>query len=436
MNPEALTKLNKTHEEALSGKNDYETEFKIRWPNGDERHISSKAVIVKNGNGKPSKMIGTNIDITELSRTRLLLEKSEESLQGAFEKSNVGMALVGLTGKWIKVNKKLCDNLGYSEEELKRTTFQDITHPEDLNNDLSLLHDVISGKRDSYRIEKRYFHKNGDVVYAILTVTSVHDIEGKLSHFISQVMDITDRIKSEDELKRLLQITRQQNDSLLNFAHIVSHNLRSHATNLSMLTGFLEGEKDETEIDEIHSMLNDASESLNETVLHLNDVVQLKVGASEKLVPVNLYKTLKTVKKNLSVLLQEKNVECDLQMPKDLKVKGIPAYIDSIFLNLITNSIKYSSPERRPTIKITTEITDSHVIVSFTDNGLGINMKRHGKKIFGMYKTFHRNKDAKGIGLFITKNQIESMNGRIEVESEVNVGTTFKLFFINDLTLE
>ena len=158
-------------------------------------------------------------------------------------------------------------------------------------------------------------------------------------------------------------------------------------------------------------------------------MVQLKVGASEKMVPVNLYDTLFTVKKNLSVLFQEKDVTCQVDMPKNLNIMGIPAYVDSIFLNLLTNGIKYSSPDRAPLLKISSEITDKNVILSFEDNGLGINLKRHGKKIFGMYKTFHRNKDAKGIGLFITKNQIEAMNGHIEVESEVNKGTTFKLFF-------
>tara|TARA_B100001750_G_scaffold55397_1_gene43201 strand:+ start:1150864 stop:1153071 length:2208 start_codon:yes stop_codon:yes gene_type:complete len=429
MTPEDMEALSKTHAAALEGEKDYNTKFRVRWPDGQVKHIGARAVILKNSKGKPIKMIGTNLDITELTQTQMMLEKSEESFHEAFERSNTGMALVGIEGNWIRVNKRLCEKLGYSQEELLKTTFQDITHVDDLDKDLQLLYEVIDGKRDSYRIEKRYLHKKGHTVYAILTVTAVRNIDGDLSHFVSQIMDITHRIRAEKELTRLLEVTKNQNDSLLNFAHIVSHNLRSHATNLSMLTGFLAGEKDEAEVTEIHSMLKDASESLNETVIHLNDVVQLKVGASEKMVPVNLYDTLFTVKKNLSVLFQEKDVTCQVDMPKNLNIMGIPAYVDSIFLNLLTNGIKYSSPDRAPLLKISSEITDKNVILSFEDNGLGINLKRHGKKIFGMYKTFHRNKDAKGIGLFITKNQIEAMNGHIEVESEVNKGTTFKLFF-------
>lgn len=176
-------------------------------------------------------------------------------------------------------------------------------------------------------------------------------------------------------------------------------------------------------------MLCEASESLNETVLHLNDVVQVKVGATEKMKRVNLYQTIKTVEKNLSLLIQEKNTVCTVDIPKNLRINAIPAYLDSILLNLFTNSIKYSSPERFPEITITSKTTRDKILLTFKDNGLGIDLKRHGKKLFGMYKTFHRNKDAKGIGLFISKNQIEAMNGKIEVESTVDVGTTFKLSF-------
>ena len=131
-----------------------------------------------------------------------------------------------------------------------KQTFQDITHPEDLDKDLALLKEVIQGKRATYQIEKRYFHKAGHIVYAILTVTAVKDINGRLSHFISQVMDISSRIEAEKRLTTLIEVTKEQNSNLLNFAHIVSHNLRSHAGNLSMLTNFLVKEEEEDEKEE------------------------------------------------------------------------------------------------------------------------------------------------------------------------------------------
>lgn len=428
VHPEDKENSKKKVEEALSGIREFNTEFRIIWPNGEVRHLAGHAAVKRDKEGNPLRMIGANWDITELKNTQLELLRSQESFEGAFENSAVGMAIVGLDGKWIQVNKSLCKSLGYRESELLKLTFQDITYPDDLDIDLKQLRKLMDGKQESYQIEKRYFHKKGGIVSAVLTVTAVKNINGELSHFISQVVDISSRIEVQDKLTKLLDVTSEQNDSLLNFAHIVSHNLRSHSSNLSMLTGFLNKEENEEEQRNLINMLLDASESLNETVLHLNDVVQVKAGALEEMSPVNLLKTIKDVEKNLGVLLREKETRCSINVPATYDVIGIPAYLDSIFLNLFTNSIKYSSPERDLRLEISASKMDDMIRVTFSDNGMGIDLEKHRDKLFGMYKTFHKHKDAKGIGLFITKNQIEAMNGRIEVESKVGIGTTFKIF--------
>ena len=395
---------------------------------------TKRAVTQRNSDGKAIKMTGTNWDITELKNTQMMLTKSQESFFGAFENSDTGMAIVSITGKWIKINASLCSSLGYTEEELLKLTFQQITHPEDLQNDIDLLNQTIVGEIPSYQMGKRYFHKNGSIVHGILTVTAVKNINGKILHFISQITDITPQIENEKKLKRLVDITSEQNESLLNFAHIVSHNLRSHSSNLAMLTNFLVKEKSDEERQNLLGMLRGASDSLNETILHLNEVVQVKVGSLEKMKSINLYEAIKNVEKNLNLLIQEKGAILEINVPENLTVSGIQAYIDSIVLNLVSNSLKYSSPDRKPLIQINSEIQEEGVVLSFKDNGLGIDLEKHREKLFGMYKTFHRNKDAKGIGLFITKNQIEAMNGTIEVESAVDAGSTFKLHFKKPLT--
>ncbi|MGB7394022.1 MAG: PAS domain S-box protein [Pricia sp.] len=419
---------------AISGEKDFDSEFRIIWPNGKIRHIRGIIVIQRDLDGKALKMTGTNWDVTELKITQGKLKKSRESFQAAFENSHIGMALVGLNGQLMKVNQSLCDSLGYNEAELTEMTIDQITHKEDLNKSQILMQKLKDGNMESYQTEKRYYHKNGRVVHTILAVTGVKNTNGNLSHTIGQVLDISPRINAEKKLTRLVDVTTEQNESLLNFAHIVSHNLRSHSSNLSMLSGFLDAEKNEDERQNLLGMLSDASKSLSETVMHLNEVVQVKVGASEKMKSVNLFDTLKNVKKNLSLLIKEKKASCHIDIPKNLEVEAIPAYLDSILLNLFTNSIKYSSPDRSPVIRITAEQNGDKTILTFSDNGLGIDLDRHGEKLFGMYKTFHRNKDAKGIGLFITKNQIEAMNGKIEVQSTVDVGTTFTLYFESGLT--
>ncbi len=426
--PEDLERSSNEVKDAIEGKKNFDTTFRVKWPNGDIRWIKAEATVTRDNNGEATKMIGANVDITELKTTELQLETSEESLQGAFENSSVGMALVALDGKFIKVNQSLCESLGYSNEELLQLTFQDITHPDDLEIDLALLGEVVEGKRSTYQIEKRYFDKGGQLVYILLTVTSVKNFDGTLSHFISQIVDISPRIKAEKKLKNLLQLTTNQNSSLLNFAHIVSHNLRSNSANLTMICKFLseDGLKQE-EQKEMIDMLGRASDGLNETITHLNEVVQVKLETGKKLKEVHVRSTFDKILEDINALILENKINVNTNISDNFKVKGVPAYIESIFLNLTTNAIKYRDPEKKPTLTIQSHIEDQFIVLSVEDNGKGIDLERYGKKIFGMYKTFHGNKDARGIGLFITKNQIESMGGTIEVESEVGVGTKFKV---------
>lgn len=421
---------------ALKGEKEFDTEFRIVKPNGEVRHIKASATVERNTKGEPLKMIGINWDITELKTTKLELQRKEESFVGAFENSSIGMALVGLDGKWIQVNDSICKSIGYTREELMQLTFQDITHPDDLEKDLNLLHNLIDGTIDSYQIEKKYYHKNGHLVYVLLTVTAVHNIDGSLSHFISQIVDITSRIEAEKQKENLHKITLGQNKDLLNFAHIVSHNLRSHATNMNMLIDFLKIEKNENEIENIKVMLQSASNGLNETVAHLNEVVQIKTTTLEKMKPVFLQSAIGQVQNNIEALIREKDPIIDISVDKTHVVHAVPAYLQSILLNLFTNALKYSSPKRKLHIKIAGSIEEDLIILRFQDNGLGIDMNRHKDKIFGMFKTFHRHPDAKGIGLFITKNQIESMGGSIAVKSEVDRGTTFSMTFKKSVELQ
>ena len=424
VHPEDQERSNIEIQKAITGEKKFDTEFRVLWPNGQVKHIRAIAETIKDNEGNTVKLIGANWDITDLNITKLQLEKTEEFFLETFENSATGMALVSLEGKWVNVNDSLSRSLGYTKNELLGKSLRDLTYPEDLKKDYELLQEVIDNKRDSYALEKRYFHKNGSLVFVILTVTAVKKINGEISHLVSQELDITERIEAEKKLNTLVKVTKSQNDSLMNFAHIVSHNLRSHSTNMTMLTQFLSQEKDENERENINHMLFNAAESLSETISHLNDVVQVKTGALENLRSINVLKTIKQIEKSIGGLIDEQKATIDINIPKSHFVNAVPAYLESIILNVLTNALKYRSPDRKPIIKISSISKDRTVLLKFSDNGQGIDLERHGDKIFGMYKTFHKHKDAKGIGLFITKNQIEAMNGSIRIESEVDLGTT------------
>ncbi|MEO7766861.1 MAG: PAS domain S-box protein, partial [Ferruginibacter sp.] len=130
----------------------------------------------------------------------LELRQRESYYKGAFHHAAIGMALISPDGRWKEVNDSICKIVGYSREELMKITFQDITHPSDLLADLNYLDELVQGKRTTYQMEKRYFHKNGEIIWVLLVVSMVKDKDGKLLYFISQIEDITGRKKNEEAI--------------------------------------------------------------------------------------------------------------------------------------------------------------------------------------------------------------------------------------------
>ncbi|WP_338790780.1 PAS domain S-box protein [Bernardetia sp. MNP-M8] len=412
--------ITEVFKEAIEKGINYDLELQILTATGNLKWVRLIG-ISEIKNGKCEKLYGLIQDIDQAVKYRLELEQQKKLFRQTFEFAPNGMALVGLDGNWTQVNQQVCIMLGYTKEELSKLTFQDITHPDDLDLDLKLLEELLAGKRESYQMEKRYFHKSGNLVWALLSVSLMKDKEGNPVHFVSQLTDITDK-------KLLLETTLEQNDRLLNFAHIVSHNLRSHTSNFSMLLSMMKMENPKLVENEFFPFLLQSSSSLQETLSYLTDIVVMQNEVKDNTKALNLYKYVEKAHFAIQSLVSSSNAEIHNEVDKDIFVDAIPAYLESIILNFFTNSIKYCSNKRNPIIFITSEIDPSYVVFSIKDNGLGIDLEKHGKKLFGMYKTFHEKEDSRGIGLFITKNQIEALGGKVEVESQVNQGTTFKIY--------
>lgn len=518
--------------------------------------------------GKPMSVFGTEHALSEIKKMERSLRISEDAFRGNFDNAAIGMALLDETGRWLKVNKRVCDIIGYTENELMGLTFQDITHPEDLNLDLSYLEELVAEKRKFYQMEKRYFHKNGNIVYAILAVSMVKNEEGKVLYFISQIIDITewklvekklkialaknqaildastlvsiistdtegtitefnhgaekmlgytaeeligkftpkifhidselenrakilskeynrsfegfeiltynakigksntlewnykrkdgstfpillsitpvkqnDRIsgylgvavdiseqkKAEAEIQSLLDITNEQNHRLKNFTNIVSHNLRSHSFGISGMMDILQYSYPDYFQNEMMQLLFGATENLKRTIEDLTAVIKVNL-AQENYESVDIGKMVQKNIESLALQIIETKLEIEVNLPEPFLVRGIPAYLDSIVLNMITNAIKYKANDRISYLRISGLQKAKFIEIYFEDNGQGIDLRKHGDKLFGMYKTFHENKEARGVGLFISKNQIETMGGKIEVESTVGVGTKFTVF--------
>ena len=244
--------------------------------------------------------------------------------------------------------------------------------------------------------------------------------------------DIDDIKQKELRLEKTSKIIETQNSRLFNFAHIVSHNLRSHSSNLSLIVDLINEVSSQEEKLDLIGNIKDVSNSLSAAIEHLNEVVTIQTNTNKSKEKVSFSDTLDQVKTSISQIIKTSNATIISDFTKADTIDYIPAYMDSILLNLITNAIKYKHTERDPIIEISTRLDfkdKNRILMDIKDNGSGIDLEKFGDKLFGMYKTFHYNDDARGIGLFITKNQIESLNGEINIVSKPNIGTTFTIKF-------
>ncbi len=261
------------------------------------------------------------------------------------------------------------------------------------------------------------------------TIVPFVDINKKLYQYIAIQRDITQTKNAEFELNKSFSLVNEQNKRLLNFSYIVSHNLRSHTSNIISILNFLEKEDTVAEKSELLQHLKRVSLSLNDTLYNLNEVVSIRNNMNMVIEPLNLREYILQALGVLSEQIIQKNVHIENAVPENTLVNYNPAYLESVVLNFISNAIKYSSPNRQPQVELSIYYEYESMILKVSDNGIGIDMKKNGDKLFGMYKTFNNNPDARGIGLFITKNQIDAMGGKVEVESELGKGTTFKIYF-------
>lgn len=198
VHPQDQERVAKAAKDSMQRHQPYEAEFRVVRLDGSVRWVAAKGTFYYATNGDPERMLGIAVDITE----RKLSEESKERFRSVFECSAVGMALVGHDGRWVQVNRALCEILGYSEQELLATNFQSLTYPDDVEADLSYAQKVFTGQLRFYNMEKRYIHKQGHVVWVTLTASAVPDASGKVSYGIAQVIDITARKNAEATLRR------------------------------------------------------------------------------------------------------------------------------------------------------------------------------------------------------------------------------------------
>lgn len=391
---------------------------------------SGESVAVEIAFGEKFKMSGKTylVFILKDISQRKSVETYMNMISLAISETTETIIIADPMGKAVWANKAYLELTGFSLNEIIGFTPGYLSKGPDTDQQTTELMSKEIRAKKPIKVTILNYKKNKEKYWYDLNITPVFDKQNNILYFIGVGRDVSIRQRKELELNKLLEVTTDQNNKLLNFAHIISHNIRSHTSNLAMVLEVMKGTDDVEEKLSYIDLFKEATDKLSETIEYLNEIITVQRSMDIKKTKVFLKDEIKKTKDSLNFIIKKNKITILDTIPDDLTLFVVPEYIESILLNLFTNAIRYKSPDRATTLEIDYEVTDQHTIINFKDNGLGIDLEKNGHKIFGMFKTFHGNSDARGIGLFITKNQIEAMKGKIEVESEVGVGSTFKIY--------
>ncbi len=406
-------------------------EFRCNLPIKGLRWFMVRATIEDDGNGGVI-FYGRVNDNTESRIQALKLKISEERYQFALQASSEGIWDLDVKTNMVFFSSQSMKMLHFDEKDtiLPLNKWDDRIHPDDKEKYQKDIQEHFEGRTPFYKNLQRVLTKGNQYKWVLSRGKIIHrDDNGSPLRVIGTHTDISVQIEKEQALKRTLEILSEQNKKLLNFAHIVSHNLRSHAGNFKMLLDIIESEKDENIRNESLSYLRTNSNDLTQTINNLKELVEIHSDLKPTKEHLNLNVYLKKMLNLLSEEFIKHNVEYKIDIPENETVNFNPAYLESVLLNFSTNAVKYSKPDERPLIHYSFYYENDKKVLAIADNGLGIDLEKHGDSLFGMYKTFHKHPNSRGLGLFMSKNQIEAMGGKVAVDSKINLGTLFKIYF-------
>ncbi len=347
------------------------------------------------------------------------------NLELFFELSPDLLCIAGYDGYFKKINPTVSKTLGYTNEELFSKPIDEFVHIED--------RDITSKKRDNIiqdnallNFENRYVTKNGEIVW--LSWTSMPIKSEQVVFAIAKV--ITHKKKLEEDRNLLLTNLTKINSDLKQLTYSTSHDLRLPVSNLLSVFNLLDITKiQDEETLEFIGMLKSSTENLKDTLNSYVDSLSQKNVLNVYTEELDLNECLNVSLQSLRSLIQASKAKIQVDFTSFKKVKFNKAYLESIFLNLITNSIKYAKPDSSPVISIRTKLANGEKQLIFADEGQGFDMDKVKDKVFGFNQKFHDHADSKGIGLYLVHNHILSLGGRIAIESKLNEGTRFIISF-------
>lgn len=409
----------------------WQDEYRFQCADGSYKYVFDRGFLVKDANGKPVRMIGAIQDVTkqkeEEQRLRLLETVITQS-KDAVMITDIDISK-SVIPNIIFVNSAFTDITGYSANEVIGKSPEILFGKKSDFLEFDKLRTAIQDYKECF-VETISYKKSGEEFWINFSMIPVTDKEGEHSHWISIQRDVTVEKERDKEREQLIRELTQNNKDLKQFSYITSHNLRAPLSNLTGLLNLIEEIPiEDSELKEIINGFSKSTHLLNETINDLVKVIIIKDNPSIQKEEIFIKDVFENVFNQLSFLISANKpiLKIDLEVETIFDINK--SYLESIFLNLLTNAINYREPSRQLKITIATKVEDNNLFMTFKDNGIGIDLEKNNDKIFGLYQRFHNYPESKGLGLYLVKSQVESMGGAISVDSNVGKGTTFTIVF-------
>lgn len=430
IHPEDIIRISVSIYSFLENKSQkWQDEYRFKCKDGSYKYILDRGFLVFDESGLAVRMIGAMQDISQLK----IEEQRLRLLETVITNTKDAVIITDADNSELNIPKIVFVNESFSI--MSGYHYDDVVGKSPIifygKNDLQLEKLILCLKNiEECEIETLSYKKNGEAYWVQFSMVPVFNSEKTHTHWISIQRDITERKIQEKEKEQLIKELTQNNKDLRQFSYITSHNLRSPLSNLIGLLKLTEDiEIDNTELKLIIDGFSKSTYLLNETISDLGKVVIIRDNPSINKQDIILLDSIENVFNQIDILIKNTKPIININVKKNDLVFSNKAYLESILLNLITNSIKYKSEKRQLIIDIDYEEEATSVNLIFRDNGLGIDLEKYKDKIFGLYQKFHNYADSKGLGLYLVKSQIESMGGKIEIESQVDKGTKFIIYF-------
>ncbi|MBS0017679.1 MAG: PAS domain S-box protein [Arthrospira sp. SH-MAG29] len=390
-------------------------EATITLPNQTPKTVIIKYLPLLDKQGKLSQILGLTFDITHYKQAEQKLRDSEERFRTAFEDAAIGMGLLSPQGNWLKVNRSMCEMLGYQEAELLQLKCKDVTHPEDYQRELKSINQLVDGQVKYYYLEKRYLHKQGYVIWVLLSMSLVRNIDGLPLYFIAQAQNISER-RAVEQMKN-------------EFISVVSHELRTPLTAIQGSLGLLSSGLYDHKPQEFHKFIEIALLETERLVRLVNDILDIeRLNSGEvqfQMEACSAQELMMQVINSLQAIAHQDSITLEI-LPTSAQLWAARDAILQTLTNLVGNAIKFSPPHTA--VNLSAYPQDDMVLFQVRDQGRGIPPEKL-ETIFSRFQQVDasdsRQKGGTGLGLSICQSIIEQHGGKIWVESQLAKGSTF-----------